>query len=91
MSEELGVWTVSMLFCNFIIPCSISTPFLLLQVFVATAARFFWELSWQVTVEATGETYRGEKWILFVIFMNGFVLCRFLLRCRDTTYAFCTF
>lgn len=30
------------------------------QVFAATAARFYWELSWQVVVEATGETYRGH-------------------------------
>eukprot|EP01032_Pedospumella_encystans_P015428 gene15428-17646_t len=32
----------------------------IVKVFAATAARFFWELSWQVTVEATGETYRGD-------------------------------
>ena len=38
-----------------------------LQVFAATAARFFWELSWQVVIEATNETYRGEKISLFVV------------------------
>lgn len=31
----------------------------IVKVFAALQARFFWELSWQVTVEATGETYRG--------------------------------
>jgi hypothetical protein len=29
-------------------------------VFAATQARFFWEISWQVEVEATGEIYRGD-------------------------------
>jgi hypothetical protein len=32
----------------------------IVKVFAALQARFFWEVSWAVTVEATGETYRGE-------------------------------
>lgn len=30
------------------------------KVFAATSARFFWEISWQVQVEKTGEWYKGD-------------------------------
>jgi hypothetical protein len=32
----------------------------IVKVFAAVEARFFWEISWQVTVEDTGATYRGD-------------------------------
>lgn len=31
-----------------------------MKVFAATQARFFWEISWQVEEEATGNIYRGD-------------------------------
>lgn len=31
----------------------------IVKVFDAVKARFFWEMSWQVTIEATGETFKG--------------------------------
>ena len=33
----------------------------IVKVFAASSARFFWEASWQVTIEATGETFRGNS------------------------------
>jgi hypothetical protein len=33
----------------------------IVKLFAADQARFFWEASWQVTIEATGETFRGES------------------------------
>ncbi len=30
------------------------------KVFAATQARFFWEISWQVQIEKTGEWYKGD-------------------------------
>ena len=35
----------------------------IVKVFAAIEARFYWELSWQVTVEATGETFRGKFFV----------------------------
>jgi hypothetical protein len=32
----------------------------IVKVFAATQARFFWEISWQVTLESTGEVFRGD-------------------------------
>lgn len=32
----------------------------MVQVFAPTHARFFWEISWQVMVESTGEWYKGD-------------------------------
>jgi hypothetical protein len=33
----------------------------IVKLFAADQARFFWEASWQVTIEATGETFRGRS------------------------------
>jgi hypothetical protein len=33
----------------------------IVKLFAADQARFFWEASWQVTIEATSETFRGES------------------------------
>jgi hypothetical protein len=32
----------------------------IVKVFAATQARFWWEISWQVTMENTGEVFRGD-------------------------------
>jgi hypothetical protein len=37
-----------------------SHHFTVSQVFAATAARFYWEISWQVQIEGCNEWYRGD-------------------------------
>lgn len=39
----------------------------IIKVFAADQARFFWELSWQVTIEATNETFTGANSVRSVV------------------------